>query len=434
MDLYLENKYKYNQKQFYIILYKKKLANNCSINTRIYFLNALLHNSSIPFDIIRNIPDFSWRWVGCHLNKSFIDLNTLQKAINNKEIAEHHYMSISDNPNITLDFYYRNKDKLRWIWLYLSKSENKISLKEKIQHRDLPWKWGEIWKFSKLDYKDIIPYLSDNTLDWNWKALSDRIPPTFMIEHPQYPWEFDKIEFNPYLTESFIEDHPEINFDFSKIICNKNISIEFIQNTHLKYNWLDYIEELHHNPNLKWDFILEHPYYKWDGYFLSMRSDIKMEYINYLNKYHSDIKWSYLNIALSMEISFKDILDHKDLPWDWEVITSQNYITFDLFDIYPELPWRYIYFSKNPNITMKVIKNNPDFPWYWDWISENPAINGNIILNNLDYPWNIKNIAHNTMHIGKQKWIQKQLKKYAKYILEKTYLIDDMQKYILTFL
>ena len=38
------------------------------------------------------------------------------------------------------------------------------------------------------------------------------------------------------------------------------------------------------------------------------------------------------------------------------------------------------------------------------------------------------------MHIGKQKWIQKQLKKYAKYILEKTYLIDDIQKYILTFL
>ena len=255
-----------------------------------------------------------------------------------------------------------------------------------------------------------------------------------MVDHPEFPWQFDSMEDNPYLTESFIEEHPEIHFDLNKIIYNKNISIEFIQKTHSKYNWFNHIRELHHNPNLQWKFILEHPNFQWNGYFLSIRPDIKMKYINYLNKYNNNIEWTFGKIALSFDITFKDIFEHKDLPWDWEVITSQNYITFDLFDKYPELPWRYLYFSKNPNITMQVIKNNPAFPWYWEWISQNPAINGNLILNNFDYPWNVINIAQNSMHIGKQRWIRKQLKKYAKYILEKTYLIEDIQKYILTFL
>ena len=61
-----------------------------------------------------------------------------------------------------------------------------------------------------------------------------------MVDHPEYPWQFDTMEDNPYLTESFIEEHPEIHFDSSKIIYNKNISIEFIQKTHSKYNGNSY--------------------------------------------------------------------------------------------------------------------------------------------------------------------------------------------------
>ena len=88
-----------------------------------------------------------------------------------------------------------------------------------------------------------------------------------MVDHPEFPWQFDSMEDNPYLTESFIEEHPEIHFDLNKIIYNKNISIEFIQKTHSKYNWFNHIRELHHNPNLQWKIHIGTPQFSMEWVF-----------------------------------------------------------------------------------------------------------------------------------------------------------------------
>ena len=114
MDSYLENKYNSNQKNLYIYLYQTKVMGNPVINSNNFFY-SLSNNTSFTFDIIKENPLFSWNWRSL-LKKSFIDLNTLQKAIDNKEMAEEYRISISENPNITLDFYFQNKDKLNWYW------------------------------------------------------------------------------------------------------------------------------------------------------------------------------------------------------------------------------------------------------------------------------------------------------------------------------
>ena len=100
----------------------------------------------------------------------------------------------------------------------------------------------------------------------------------------------------------------------------------------------------------------------------------------------------------------------KTFPKNWynNLLSQNSNITWDIVQDNPDKDWCFFNLSKNPNITWEIVQANPDKDWRFHALSQNSNITWEIVKANPDKPWNYEKIFLN--HIGKQKFIEKQLK------------------------
>ena len=74
-------------------------------------------------------------------------------------------------------------------------------------------------------------------------------------KHPEKPWEWADISWNPNLTMEFIEKHPEEDWNWNLISVNPNITMDIIEK-HPEKPWeLEFVSQ---NPNITMEFIKKH--------------------------------------------------------------------------------------------------------------------------------------------------------------------------------
>ena len=225
---------------------------------------------------------------------------------------------------------------------------------------------------------------------------------------------------NPNLTLQFIIDNPNYNWNYSILSCNPNITMEYIEeNLNLNWSW----QLIAYHPNLTTDMIKKHPnkLWCWDSYSVITQGFTQF-YINpkiisfLLEEYPIiELSWDILSLHLPIEIVDK----YFKKPWNFEYLSLNPNLTIDFIDKYPNMCWNWSELSKHPDltidfiekysdklwdwniiskyskITIKHIKDNPNKPWNWKGISKNKNITMDIIENNLDMPWDWGKISYN---------------------------------------
>ncbi len=142
------------------------------------------------------------------------------------------------------------------------------------------------------------------------------------------------------------------------------------------------------NPQCQWcvvskdfDHFLEKNCDKpWDWYFLSINPNLSFQYV--LD--HPELPWYWY--GLSRDVPFKYVLDHPKLPWNWYGLSENPNIPFQYVLDHPEKPWNWYGLSENPNIPFQCMLDHPEF-LCWDEFSRNPTVSFQDVLNHPELPW-----------------------------------------------
>jgi hypothetical protein len=114
-------------------------------------------------------------------------------------------------------------------------------------------------------------------------------------------------------------------------------------------------------------------------------------------------------LSKNPNITWEIVQANPDKPWCFFWLSKNPNITWEIVQANPDKPWNFKMLSKNPNITWEIVQANPDKDWDFHALSENPEITRDIVKANPDKCWDYKIFFIN--HIGKQKFIEEQLKR-----------------------
>jgi hypothetical protein len=187
------------------------------------------------------------------------------------------------------------------------------------------------------------------------------------------------------------------------------MKLDFLYDLHKIFDltWLDDIE---YNPNLTWQFILEHPDINWSYEKLSYNPCITLDIICQ----NPDKDWSYYGLVQNPSLTFdmlcslQNIIDKEfDISLfirylDWDIISKNINININQNNCF--------YISNNKSITWKIICDNSNIKWDYGALSKNPNITIDIISNNLDRDWDYYEISktvkisYNDIEKYKIKW------------------------------
>jgi hypothetical protein len=119
--------------------------------------------------------------------------------------------------------------------------------------------------------------------------------------------------------------------------------------------------------------------------------------------------WYFIWLSQNSNITWEIVQANPDKPWCFHDLSENPNITWEIVQANPDKPWRFFNLSKNPNITWEIVQANPDKPWNFKMLSKNPNITWQVVQANPDKYWNYEIFFIN--HIGKQKFIEEQLKR-----------------------
>jgi len=143
----------------------------------------------------------------------------------------------------------------------------------------------------------------------------------------------------------------------------------------------------------------------WDLGLLSQNSNITWEIV----QANPDKPWSFFNLSENPNITCDIVQANIDKPWYFEWLSENPNITWEIVQANPDKPWNFECLSRNPNITWEIVQANPDKDWDFKMLSQNSNITWDIVKANPDKCWNYEIFFIN--HIGKQKFIEEQLKR-----------------------
>ena len=143
------------------------------------------------------------------------------------------WMSISSNPNITMEFIEKYPDK-PWDWYVISHNPN-ITIEFIEKYPAKPWDWSSISRNPNI----TINFLEKNfDKPWDWSSISSNpnITMEFIEKYPDKPWSWYWISRNPFNYEKglFIEKRMKeylmsyrIQQYYWKGICNPHCQIGY---------------------------------------------------------------------------------------------------------------------------------------------------------------------------------------------------------------
>ena len=241
--------------------------------------------------------------------------------------------------------------------------------------------------------------------DWIWEDVTSHslITLEFIEKHPNLPWEYKYLSYNPNTTQEYIEQHPTIDWHWRMIPRKVKIDLEFIlSRPNVNWSW----SFISGNLGISFETILEHPDKAWDWKYISSRSDLTLDFV----LSHPDLPWDWLEISRNPVISAEDADRHPDKPWQWDSLLDKPNVSLDFFrkhfDKFNELSkfsknpemfvpksidWKHV--SQSKKITMDIIKQNPHLPWDFWSVSDNPNLTLEFIRNNPEKDWNWVSIS-----------------------------------------
>ena len=165
--------------------------------------NIMFHN----FDYILNHKDFTIEFI--EENPDFIDWRLNDEDIN-----------LSLNPNITLEFIKKYKNRKWWNKDDLIKNPN-IQVNDIIDNPDLPWgpkaKW---WNNPNVKPEHLIKYNHIEQFKWIIVSQCFHTSMEYIFSHLEYPWHWEAVSMNPNLTIEYIKNNKHINWSYCFISSN----------------------------------------------------------------------------------------------------------------------------------------------------------------------------------------------------------------------
>nr|QFG73646.1 MAG: hypothetical protein [Megaviridae environmental sample] len=341
---------------------------------------GISRNPCITLDIIRKYPDLSWSFRGISWNPNltkeffldnlgmswdwrricslpFMDIELIDEINKNKsDIIELDWMSLSKNPNITLDSIIQNP-QYKWTWEQISLRED-LTWSIIYKNLDKPWDWSHISE-NKIITMDIVKMYPN--LPWSWITLSFNPNITIydVLDNLEKPWSWWNLAYKKHPLEILQMDLP---WDWRALSNFGHLNKEILK-INAPWDW----ESISYNPNIPIQDLIE-----------TMNNN---NTINIINVWH---------LSRRYDLEIKCVLDNL-IPWDWDGI------------------------SANPAITMRDVRENINEPWNWESLSKNPNLDIDFIYMYSDKPWNIRELSRNPF-LGNYKrqiasWGQKIIRK-----------------------
>ena len=210
------------------------------------------------------------------------------------------------------------------------------------------------------------------------------------------------------------------------IYRNPNLSFEFIMNSSITYELLNYIllcnheiteeniisifykyfelsmgctNSLCHNnsPLISFQFLYEHRFvFGLSPFDLSWKANIQNIREN------SNYNWNWNSLSYSSNITSEDILNNLQYPWDFKSIQFNRNLTIEMYLYLKSINIKincffYPNLSRSNYIDIQDVISNPDIPWDYSNLSMNPNITWKVISAHSDIPWNYDDIVYNDM-------------------------------------
>jgi hypothetical protein len=247
--------------------YKKRKFQNFVYDNQdnIDWYKLTFHNL-IDADFILKNPQFPWDLKSIHLNPNINAEDLIKKfnnfKIENKEevsisfIKNHNLLetfdvdtfcdfssnivndvetyknikwnwrNISMNYNITEEFIIKHLDKLDSYFL----SSNKAVSIDFILNTHFDWDFDAICQNPNMTTKYVF-ILRKKIMNWGALTLNESIPISFILDTPQFYWDYDLLSQRKDLTIEIIEKHSEIKWNWINICINsESIPISFLKN------------------------------------------------------------------------------------------------------------------------------------------------------------------------------------------------------------
>ena len=281
--------------------------------------------------------------------------NDLQMLMKLYPTAGWDFISLSENPNITVEFILLNPSKpwdAKNLYLRNDFSENdKNRLKYILQRSALEYNFSKNEK-NKLNY---IAQTSEFRYDWDYMSYCKnhgqseikKIPknPHFqennindiIIDKKYYDESTNSRGSSLYLTDKIVLDNKHLNWDAEQIMYNHFLSFEcYILLLNIKNHKEHLAFEVYKHPKITIDYIIEKKY-SWNDFFkftvmlsnisfkdmishsLFRRNDIKNGYIPFSNRYESEI-------SFNTNLTWKDVYLNENYKWDFSTISKNLFL------------------------------------------------------------------------------------------------------------
>ena len=208
-------------------------------------------------------------------------------------------------------------------------------------------------------------------------------------KYPNKKWNWFLISQNPNISWDFILNHPEKPWCWFNLALNKITTLKMIED---QWNRLEQNEKkLRNNMDpYKWQLYPQISY--WCG--VVYNPNITLDLILRNAKRLSKADWNY--VSYKFEITMDILKKHPLKPWDWITLSSKSNITMeDIESTLSKFPWDFGGISRNPNLTIHMIRKFYKKKWSWNNISRNPGITMDMVENNYDLPWEKHGLSSN---------------------------------------
>lgn len=216
-----------------------------------------------------------------------------------------------------------------------------------------------------------------------------------IVLHPQGAWDWNEISANPNITPVMVREHFYLPWNWDHICRNPNFTwtdiTDWRWSDYLRYltlpshalsgwiqKWTDYLwiltsayqkrgysgEYLSLNPNITWDFVLEHPEIRWYYPWLTANRNITPAII----KAYPQHDWSFYYYGANANLDWDHVcekLDHHYFPENkMDLLSRNSCVTWDMICSRPEWHWSFADVVLNRNVTPEVITVSPELQKY----------------------------------------------------------------------
>ena len=147
-----------------------------------------------------------------------------------------------------------------------------------------------VHQYLSFDFVDKDLQSSDPK-PWNWKWLSQNqnLPFYFVFKYRDRDWDWFKLSGHPNIKMLNVREHPELPWCYKGLSFNPSLTLGFFE-----------------------DKLRDGVLYEWNWLALSERKCFTLDYV----EKHKDLPWNYSTMMMNPNISIEMIQQRKDISWD----------------------------------------------------------------------------------------------------------------------